>query len=58
MFASLLSGTSATGRGGAVANDADERTPSLTGYRVLVVEDEYFIADDLCAATATPPKPN
>jgi CheY-like chemotaxis protein len=47
MFASLLSGTSATGRGGAVANDADERTPSLTGYRVLVVEDEYFIADDL-----------
>ena len=30
-----------------MANDADERTFSLTGYRVLVVEDEYFIADDL-----------
>ena len=33
-----------------VANDAGERTLSLTGYRVLVVEDEYFIADDLRSA--------
>jgi CheY-like chemotaxis protein len=28
-------------------------TPSLTGRRVLVVEDEYFVADDICQALKT-----
>ena len=26
-----------------------DTAPSLTGYRLLVVEDDYFVAQDLCA---------
>jgi DNA-binding response OmpR family regulator len=27
----------------------EDTAPSLTGYRLLVVEDDYFVAQDLCA---------
>jgi len=31
-------------------SDGKGDTPELTGCRVLLVEDEYFLADDLCRA--------